>query len=206
MYTIKPYDCGVKLATIIKRLDTRVVKDGRFRLRMISIEDGEIHLKVRLKKAKPYCGQHSGECQIGPFGERQKRSGSWLEWDDWVQFNDLVNDVLDGLRACAEVWSVPPEKMDKGKKFYVRRGRARRVRWDWEEQQTPGQWQALRIWNHGSPDQFAETTTTAPEKLARDLSSGKTITIPKGQLRAVAEALSPTSTVNGRPWPTTGKA
>ena len=156
MYTIKPYDCGVKLATIVKRIEARAAKDGRFRPRL-TIEGGEIHIKVRLQAPKPYCGQHPGECAISPFGERVKRSGSWLEWDDWVQFNDLVNDVLDGLKACAEVYSVPPEKMDKGKKFYIRRGRARRVRWDWEEQPGPG-WQPLRIWNHGSPDQFQAVT------------------------------------------------
>jgi hypothetical protein len=154
MYTIKPYDCGVKLATIVKRIEARAAKDGRFRPRL-TIEDGEIHVKVRLQKAKPYCGQHPGECQAGPFGfERPKRSGSWLEWDDWVAFNDLVNDVLDGLRACAEVWSVPPEIMDKGKKFHIRRGRARRVRWDWTEEHRGGLGRPVRVWNHGSPDQF----------------------------------------------------
>jgi hypothetical protein len=171
MYTIKPYDCGVKLATIVKRIEARAAKDGRFHPRL-TVTDGEIHVKVRLQKAKPYCGNHPGECQTHPIlGERVKRSGSWLEWDDWVAFNDLVNDVLDGLRACAEVWSVPPEKLDKGKKFHIRRGRARRVKWDWEEQPSPsGSWQALRVWNHGSPDQFEETHA---EKLARDLSRGK---------------------------------
>lgn len=154
MYTIRPYDCGVKLATIVKRLTARAEKDGRFRPRL-TIEGGEVHVKVRLSAPKPYCGQHPGECEIIAGFERPKRSGSWLEWDDWVQFNDLVNDVLDGLRACAEVYSVPPEIMDKGKKFYIRRGRARRVRWDWIEQQRAGFGRAVRVWNHGTADQFA---------------------------------------------------
>lgn len=182
MYTIRPYDCGVKLETIVKRITARAAKDGRFRPRL-TIEGGEIHVKVRLLSAKPYCGQHPGECAIG--GPRRK--GSWLEWDDWVQFNDLVNDVLDGLRACAEVWSVPPEIMDKGKKFHIRRGRARRVRWDWEERASPsGGFRPVRVWNHGSPDQFAEEK---PAKLAAALSRGKKITIPRGMLLDVAAAL-----------------
>lgn len=148
MYTIKPYDCGVKLATIVKRIEARAAREGHFRPRL-EIVGGEIHVKVRLTAPKPYCGQHPGECAVG--GPRRK--GTWLEWDDWVDFNDLVNDVLDGLRACAEVYSIPPETMDKGKKFYVRRGRARRTRWEWHERAT-GYGVPIRVWNHGSPDQF----------------------------------------------------
>lgn len=34
---------------------------------------------VRLREKKPYCGQHPGECQVSPFGERKKLNGRWLE-------------------------------------------------------------------------------------------------------------------------------
>lgn len=110
---------------------------------------------VRLTSAKPYCGQHPGECLINPFTGRapEKRNGSWLEWDDWIQFNNLVNDFLDKLPHPSEAWSCPPEQMDKGRKFFFRRNDKPRTQYDWDEKMNR-YGQVLRIWNHGTPDQF----------------------------------------------------
>ncbi len=112
--------------------------------------------RVRLRATKSYCGQHPGECFVSPiFGPREKRRGRWLEWDDWVAFHALVNDVLDRLRVDADAWTVPAETLDRGERMYVRRGLRRRVQFDWTESGArlgP----PLRVWNHGTDDQFAD--------------------------------------------------
>jgi hypothetical protein len=110
---------------------------------------------VRLREAKPYCGQHPGECQVVLGFERPKRRGRWLEWEDWVDFNNLVNAVLDKMKVkTADVWSVPQEALDTGKKMWIRRhGLGGRRRYDWDPQ--PSSFgRELRIWNHGTDDQF----------------------------------------------------
>jgi hypothetical protein len=76
--------------------------------------------KVRLKEAKPYCGNHPDACEIdaGP-----SRRGTTLEGADWVEFNDHLNDVLDRFEVSARVYStyVP---------VTIRDGRRRRIRYD----------------------------------------------------------------------------
>jgi hypothetical protein len=128
---------------------TEALQASRFKARL-EVNAGDIEVTaVRLKRAKPYCGQHPGPCQLG--GPR--RSGTWLEWDDWVEFNGLVNDVLDKHSVSALVFSLPQEALDKGKQMVVRRGLKRRHKYDWHE----GVWRGrsgIRIWNHGTPDQF----------------------------------------------------
>jgi len=110
---------------------------------------------VRLREAKLYCGQHPGECLVGP-----KRRSKCLEWDDWVAFHDLVNDVLDEHGIDADAWTNPPEALDHGRKMWVRRGLARRVAYDWFDDPKDvhgGIFRNVRrIWNHGSADQFSE--------------------------------------------------
>ena len=68
--------------------------------------------------------------------------------------------MLDAARASATVYSVPMEALDKGKKFYVRRGLARRVAWEWEGRPT-NYGREIRVWNHGTPDQFVDTSRKA---------------------------------------------
>lgn len=109
---------------------------------------------IRLTRAKPYCGQHPGECIVGLLGPRPKPNLRCLEWDDWIQFHDLVNDVLDSLDARADVWTVPRELPipGHGRRFFIRKGSKRRVRWEWEEKS--GRFNVVRLWNMGSDDQF----------------------------------------------------
>jgi hypothetical protein len=110
--------------------------------------------RVRLLTPKPYCGNHPGECAVGG----PKKTMSYLEWDDWVRFHAVVNDVLDSLGADADVWSTPQDV--KGQ-MWIRKGTSRRVRYDWEESFNrfglP-----LRVWNQGTPDQFAGYRPTNP--------------------------------------------
>jgi hypothetical protein len=69
---------------------------------------------VRLRSKKAYCGNHPGACQIGG----KDRKHNYLEGADWVEFNDLLNDVLDKLGVNARVESSV---------VLVRRGRERCV-------------------------------------------------------------------------------
>lgn len=114
--------------------------------------------RIRLTKNKPYCGQHPGECVIGIIGilgARPKPALRCLEWGDWVRFNELINDVLDKMGACAEVWSRPRELPIRGQssnKFWIRKENRRRRRWDWESE-----WNGMREirrWDMGSESQF----------------------------------------------------
>ena len=147
MYTIK-IRSGVTVPRLIHYLEERTAH-SRFTATFISINEDTIHVKpVRLREAKPYCGQHPGECFIGP-----RRRGKWLEWDDWVEFHGLVNDVCDLCNVSADIWTNPPERMDKGRKMWVRRGTRRRINWDYE--QVFNGFRNVATWNHGTEDQFA---------------------------------------------------
>ena len=106
---------------------------------------------VRLREGKPYCGQHPGEC----FLDRKKKKMRLLEWDDWVEFHDIINDVLDEAKVKADVWSVPGELLDHGKRMWVRRGNKRRVKYEYETRPSELRDFTDRVWNSGSPDQFA---------------------------------------------------
>jgi hypothetical protein len=111
---------------------------------------------VRLRTAKLYCGQHPGSCIAEP-----KRRSRCLEWDDWVAFHAVVNDVLDAHGVDADAWTCPMEKMDHGRKMWIRRGLSRRVAFDWHDDPNDRHGgifrNPIRIWNHGSADQFEVT-------------------------------------------------
>lgn len=108
--------------------------------------------KVRLVELRLYCGNHPGECELGAT-----RKSRCLEWDDWVEFHGVVNDVLDAttivhpITLQTEVWSNPQDA--KGR-FWIRKNNERRMRYDWEE--VPWGLRTMRIWNTGTPDQFEE--------------------------------------------------
>lgn len=72
--------------------------------------------KIRLKNAKEYCGQHSGACQI----EKKNRKAYFLEGADWVEVDDMINDVLDALSISADIQSMI---------CVLRTGRKRRIRY-----------------------------------------------------------------------------
>lgn len=156
MYTIKVHGRH-GLNRIFRELH-RSIEQSPFRAGLSMDEESrEFHLKpIRLRTPKEYCGQHPGECQVNPFWpNRKKPRTTHLEWNDWIQFNHLVNRVLTRLRVSADVWSIPAEKLDKGRKFYARRGMKPRKHYDWEDSyRAPFFVIRVQIWNHGTPDQF----------------------------------------------------
>ena len=151
-----------KQGLVYNYLLERMAKEGKFRATLTPFTDNKgrpcIKVKpVRLIKAKPYCGNHPGECVVNPFvGVRKKPNATYLEWDDWVKFHGLVNRVLNRFRCNADVWSTPTDVRGK---MWIRKGRLSRVKWDWEEKWETGRFVPTRIWNQGTPDQFIKETT-----------------------------------------------
>jgi len=156
LYTIQIHKGGhAKQARIFNYLNERIEKDGRFSAKLRCETDRKgfpvIYIKtVRLTKAKPYCGQHPGECVV-PFGGSQKKPMSkLLEWDDWVKFHTLVNKALNRLKTDADVWTNP---RDIRGKMWIRKGLCARVKWSWEARWDYGH--RIEVWNPGTDDQFA---------------------------------------------------
>jgi hypothetical protein len=162
MYTIKLLRGGLdKRDQVIKALTERLEK-SRFTATLTPSttrdragEYPAILVKpVRLRQAKPYCGQHAGECQINPFtGPRRKPNAKYLEFEDWVAFHGVVNAVLNRLRVHADVWSDPLETRGR---MWIRKDTKARVRYDYDtDYDMYGR--AVHTWNLGTDDQFAPT-------------------------------------------------
>lgn len=88
--------------------------------------------KVRLMSSKQYCGNHPSACE-NP--NQRHRKGTYLEGADWVEFNDLLNDVLDKLKVSANVASTI---------CVVRKDVRRRIRYNNGERFPNGTWQWLK--------------------------------------------------------------
>lgn len=74
---------------------------------------------IRLREAKPYCGNHPGPCQRA--GGRRHAKARFCEGLDWVSVCNLVNDVLDHLRLSADC---------KSSALNFRKGHRRRLCYD----------------------------------------------------------------------------
>jgi hypothetical protein len=174
MYTIQCLDAP---GTFVERalqqtLNDTMTQDGRFRVisqrwghstmtrkerKEAGTEAWEYNTlylqKIRLTSAKPYCGNHPGPCLIGPGGPRHKPNTVFLEWDDWVQFHNLINGVCDQLQLRANIWTRP---RDAHGKFWIRKDLTARVKWDYTEEGRgkPPYVSIIRVWNTGTPDQF----------------------------------------------------
>jgi hypothetical protein len=144
----------VKLSNVFNDLNARIAKDGRFKCDIDTFKDASSRncmriSRVRLAKAKPYCGNHPGECEIIPGIVQVKKVMSYLEWDDWVAFHNLVNTSLNKYKCDADVWSNPQDVQGK---MWIRKGIHMRKRYDWDEKYNYGR--TIREWNTGTPDQF----------------------------------------------------
>ena len=58
---------------------------------------------IRLKKSKPYCGNHPAGCELATGRTPSRRN--FLEGADWVAFNDLLNDCADSLSLSCNISS-----------------------------------------------------------------------------------------------------
>lgn len=165
MYTIQFLKGGTeKRDQVLDYLQARIAKDGRFRCvleradcptkredrRLIgsiySLPSILVH-NVRLVKAKPYCGNHPGEC---PVSDKPKPVSHRLEWEDWVAFHQIVNRALNRFKSNANVWSLP---YDVRGRMWIRKGRMARLKYDWTEE-FDSYGRAIRYWNPGTEDQF----------------------------------------------------
>lgn len=100
----------------------RALASSRFTIDPAITFEGKATIKlrsVRLRQAKPYCGNHAGPCRVGrPSQHRRLR---YLEGADWVEFNDLINNVLDQCEVSAKAWTSV---------CVIRVGRCRRVEYN----------------------------------------------------------------------------
>lgn len=94
------------------------ITNSRFTAEVINPSPRTIKiLKVRVKAGKAYCGNHPYGCEIGGVDKKAR----FLEGADWVEFDDLLNDVLDSLNVDAKVSSSA---------CILRKGRLRRTNYD----------------------------------------------------------------------------
>lgn len=150
---------------VLVYLRERLIKDGRFNCRLVGSHiatskhdrlgmakavytvPGILIEKVRLVKAKSYCGNHPGSCLAS---DKRKPIATYLEWDDWVAFHGIVNRVLNRFKSDANVWTLPQDV--KGK-FLIRQGLKARIKYDWTEE-INSYGQPVHIWNTGDYSQF----------------------------------------------------
>lgn len=149
----------------IQRAIERTIKRSRFVINWIEGRDhdkagprwwgGDIRiLGVRLKVKRPYWGNG---CEIG---DRPMMRRGWthesrvthinfLMAADWVEFNDLLNDVLDELDVHALVFS---------RTVVLRKGKQRR--WRYIEKMGKNAWGVeCMIWDkNGTPLDFTQST------------------------------------------------
>jgi hypothetical protein len=112
-------------------------------------KDGVQVSVVRLRNRKPYCGAHPGPCPVRVF-ERKHKNCTYLEGLDWVGFSQLLNDVLDRLNASARVFSFNREFL--GSRYYLRRGKQRRIGFPFEYQSFHGA--VFAHWTQGDESDF----------------------------------------------------
>ena len=84
--------------------------------------------KIRLRKSKPYCGNHPAECLLQGGREPKHPKTCHLEGADWVAWNDMINDVLDERKVFANFWSMATSFNSKTA-FRLRSGWHRRVKY-----------------------------------------------------------------------------
>jgi hypothetical protein len=93
----------------------REVEETRFTCEVRSDSNKVTIHNVRLREAKPYCGNHPNACEIGGADRKMK----YLEGVDWVSFNDFLNDILDDMEVSASIVS--------SRIVWIRKGNKRRI-------------------------------------------------------------------------------
>lgn len=86
------------LALVIQRY---IDNESRFTAEVYIIGKTVLKIKnIRLRESRKYCGNHPNECE---FPGAPLRKAKYLEGADWVDFNDMINDILDALAVDANV-------------------------------------------------------------------------------------------------------
>ena len=99
---IKIYHCDVD-RDIVRDALLQALDDNAFRASVSLGTRGGDLTYVRRTRYHEYCGSHPMACEIrGRFGQRRQRA-MLLEGGDWIQFNDLVNDIFDRYMIDADV-------------------------------------------------------------------------------------------------------
>ena len=102
--------------TELGMLIRQATNNSRFKFDMSYVYRNKLNLsKIRLKTNKEYCGSHPDSCEIdnGP-----SRKGNFLEGADWVEWNDMLNNILDANGIGANI---------KSSVCWVRKGTHRRI-------------------------------------------------------------------------------
>jgi hypothetical protein len=85
---------------------------------------------IRLRESRKYCGNHPNACELNTPGRKTK----YLEGADWVEFNDMINDICDSIGLNARVRTSVCE---------VRRGTDRRIRYNSHMEFIQWQWDKI---------------------------------------------------------------
>ncbi len=120
------------------------IKESRFTALVESVSCNTVVniSRVRLNKSKDYCGNHAKACERP--GKKEKKH-TFLEGADWVEFNDLINQVCDDRKVSAFVASA------RGAGCIIRKGNKRRMQYDADTfigEKGNGEWR----WNYDAPD------------------------------------------------------
>ena len=150
-YTIRLLEETPTPAAVLAELRKRLaIAASKFRIEKEEVKHADILLPViRLKDAKHYHGYTPGAVNRYPIHRGKPRNRRIPEHDDWVEFNDLVNDVLDCLNAVANVFSKPPGSNGL---LWIRKGGRRREKYDPVELES--RYGCIITVNPGTDDQF----------------------------------------------------
>lgn len=86
--------CAISTSRFTAKVDIRWSRSEKGRSEIV-IEE------VRLREKKGYCGNHPGACVV----PRKHKKMNYLEGVDWVEWNDMLNDIMDEHHADADAAS-----------------------------------------------------------------------------------------------------
>jgi hypothetical protein len=116
----------------------KAIYESRFTAEINTPAKGKVKIsEVRLRQSKSYCGNHPKACE-NTGTHRKHPKNKILEGADWVEFNDLLNDVMDANNIEANIQSSA---------VIIRKGRLRRIHYD-AQNFVGNAWQ----WDKDAPD------------------------------------------------------
>jgi hypothetical protein len=172
-----------ELSLILQRY---ILSHSRFTAEVFIIGKTVIKIKnIRLVEPRKYCGSHPNACELPGAPMRKAK---YLEGADWVDFNDMINDILDALAVDANVATAvcKVRKNRRRRTYYGSHLRGHFWQWNMDEEDdcyedfihrpasnsnypfgTPGVYERNNEWTveinrlrwaHGGPDQRVESS------------------------------------------------